>query len=140
MRAKRPKAPERAEGKPLPEGMVLMKLTEGERLVIELLRDNDASPDPEDFNQVALKMMLEVENRQGLSPQQVEDRTGIQHQYHRKMHPTEPGSLEPHVTLFTVQRWCRGVHFSALRLVAMILVKLRKKRRLTSSMERAKTG
>ncbi|MCX6855648.1 MAG: hypothetical protein NTV80_12180 [Verrucomicrobia bacterium] len=55
MSAKQSQAPERAEGKPLPERKFLMEVSAEERHIIELLRGNEPTLAPEALNHGPLK-------------------------------------------------------------------------------------
>jgi hypothetical protein len=131
MRAKQSQAPERAEGKPLPEGKILMEVTAEEQRFLELLRVDELTLDPEAFNHRLLKTMLDVEKAKQLSPCRVEKLTGIPHQYHQKMHPTDSGAVEPHISLFTFLRWCGGLHVSVLRFLLLVIHRLSQQQRNT---------
>lgn len=50
MRAKQSQAPERAEGKLLPEGKILMEVTADEQRFLERLRVDELTLDPEALN------------------------------------------------------------------------------------------
>jgi hypothetical protein len=130
MRAKQSQAPERAEGKSLPEGKFLMEVSAEERCMVELMRMDELTLDPEAFNHRLLKTMLDVEKAKQLSPCRVEKLTGIPHQYHQKMHPVEPEGVEPHISLFTFLRWCGGLHVSVLRFLMLVIHRLTQQQRI----------
>jgi hypothetical protein len=130
MRAKQSQAPERAEGKLLPEGMSLMAVSEDERLIIEMLRVEELELDTEAFDHWVLKAMLEVETRHKISTKRLEHLTGITHQHHLKLHPSDADAAEPHLSLFTFIRWCGGLRVSALRFLLLVIKRLTQKRPL----------
>ena len=129
MRAKQSQANPSAEGKGLPEKKILMEVSADERRFLELLRVDELRLDPEAFNHGLLKTMLDVEKAKHLSPCKVEKMTGIPHQYHQKMHPTDPATVEPHISLFTFLRWCSGLQVSALRFILLVIHRLTQQQR-----------
>ena len=113
----------------MPKGKFLMEVTAEERCMVELMRVNELRLDPEAFNHGLLKTMLDVEKAKHLSPCKVEKMAGIPHQYHQKMHPTDPATVEPHISLFTFLRWCSGLQVSALRFILLVIHRLSQQQR-----------
>ena len=101
-----------AEG--APSEKVTRELTRTEWRVIQRLRRPLPPLDPENVNGAMLDFMLACEAELHLSPQRLQDLTGIRMQHHRKMHPQDPKASKPHVTVFTLIRWITGVKFHPL--------------------------